>query len=155
MVPAAARSRSFPAGPGEGPGTKELGERRIAFVHERLAEGERATYVRSAFDAFLAPSCDAFLGGEVAETCREVGLRPLRWAALRAGLSGLSGDGTEPGLVDAYLGVEPDLTGRVLDGVSYGFPAAACEECIILRSWLRKRPSRWQVRASLEPALQP
>jgi hypothetical protein len=139
----------------EGLSARDLSERRIAFVDVRLPKESRTAYVRSAFEAFLAPSCGVFLGGEVAEACVEVGLRPLRWAALQAGFSGLSGDGREPGLVDAYLGVDAGLTGRVLDGVSYGFPSAPCEECVILRSWLRKRPTSWQVRAALEPPLEP
>ncbi|MBK6406564.1 MAG: hypothetical protein IPF66_16875 [Holophagales bacterium] len=134
---------------------RDVGERRRAFVDARLPKESRIAYVQAAFEAFLAPSCDVFLGGEVAEVCAGVGLRPLRWAALEAGLSGLSGDGSEPGLVDAYLGVDPGLTGRVLDGVSYGFPSAPCEECVLLRSWLRKRPGHWQVRAALEPPLEP
>ena len=139
----------------EGLSARDVNERRIAFVDVRLPEGSRTAYVRSAFEAFLAPSCDAFLGGEVAEACAEIGLRPLRWAAVQAAFSGLSGDGREPGLVDVYLGVEPALTGRVLDGVSFGFPSAPCEECVLLRSWLRKRPTSWQVRAALEPPLEP
>jgi hypothetical protein len=130
-------------------------ERRIAFVDARLPTESRTAYVRLAFEAFLSPSCNDFLGGEVAEVCVEIGLRPLRWAALQAAFSGLSGDGCEPGLVDAYLGVDPALTGQVLDGVSYGFPSAPCEECVLLRSWLRKRPTSWQVRAALEPPLEP
>jgi hypothetical protein len=134
---------------------RDVSERRIAFVDARLPQGNRTAYVRSAFEAFLAPSCSAFLGGEVAEVCAEIGLRPLRWAALQAAFSGLSGDGREPGLVDAYLGVDPALTGSVLDGVSYGFPSAPCEECVLLRSWLRKRPTSWQVRSALEPSLEP
>ena len=134
---------------------RDVGERQMAFVDARLPKESRTAYVRLAFEAFLAPSCDAFLGGEVAEACAEVGLRPLRWAALQAAFSGLSGDGREPGLVDAYLGVDPALTGRVLDGVSYGFPSAPCEECVLLRSWLRKKPTSWQVRAVLEPPLEP
>jgi hypothetical protein len=141
--------------PVRGVSSRELRERRVAFVDLRLPSGDRTAYVRSAWEAFLAPSCAAFLGGAVAETCAGVGLRPLRWAAFEAGLSGLSGDGSEPGLVDAYLGVEPALTGRVLDAVSYGFPEEPCEECVVLRSWLRKRPTRWQVRAALEPPLLP
>jgi hypothetical protein len=134
---------------------RDVGERRVAFVDERLPKGSRTAYVTAAFEAFLAPSCDVFLHGAAAEVCAEVGLRPLRWAALQAGFSGLSGDGREPGLVDAYLGVDPGLTGRVLDGVSYGFPSAPCEECVLLRSWLRRRPTSWQVRAALEPPLEP
>jgi hypothetical protein len=134
---------------------RDVSERRIAFVDARLPQGNRTAYVQSAFDAFLAPSCDVFLGGQVAEVCTEVGLQPLRWAALQAAFSGLSGDGREPGLVDVYLGVDPALTGSVLDGVSYGFPSAPCEECVLLRSWLRKRPTSWQVRAALEPPLEP
>ena len=134
---------------------RKLSERRIAFVDARLPKGNRTAYVRSAFEAFLAPSCAVFLGGEVAEVCAEVGLQPLSWAALQAAFSGLSGDGREPGLVDAYLGVDPALTGRVLDAVSYGFPSAPCEECVLLRSWLRKRPTSWQVRSALEPPLEP
>ena len=139
----------------DGVSPRELRDRRIAFVDLRLPAGDRTAYVRTAFEAFLATSCGTFLDGEVEEACADVGLRPLRWAALEAALAGLSGDGSEPGLVDAYLGVDPALTGRVLDGVSYGFPSAPCEECVLLRSWLRKRPSRWQVRAALEPALEP
>ncbi len=139
----------------EGLSTRDVNERRIAFVDARLPQESRTAYVRSAFEAFLAPSCDAFLGGEATEACGEVGLRPLRWAALQAAFSGLSGDGREPGLVDAYLGVDPALAGRVLDGVSYGFPSIPCEECVILRSWLRKRPTSWQVRSALEPPLEP
>lgn len=139
----------------KGLSAREVGERRVAFVDARLPKESRTEYVRTAFEAFLAPSCDVFLAGEVVEACVEVGLPPLRWAALEAAFSGLSGDGREPGLVDAYLGVDPALTGRVLDGVSYGFPSAPCEECVLLRSWLRKRPGPWQVRASLEPPLEP
>lgn len=139
----------------QGLSARDVSNRRIAFVDARLPKESRTAYVRSAFEAFLAPSCDAFLGGEVAEVCVEVGLRPLRWAALRAAFSGLSGDGREPGLVDAYLGVDPGLTGRVLDGVANDFPSAPCEECVLLRSWLRKRPTAWRVRASLEPPLEP
>lgn len=134
---------------------REVSERQTAFVDARLPKESRTAYVRSAFEAFLAPSCDVFLGGDVAEVCAEVGLLPLRWAALQAAFSGLSGDGREPGIVDAYLGVDPVLTGRVLDGVSYGFPMAPCEECVLLRSWLRKRPTSWQVRSALEPPLEP
>jgi len=132
-----------------------VSERQVAFVDARLPKESRTAYVQAAFEAFLAPSCDVFLDGEVAETCAGVGLQPLRWAALQAAFSGLSGDGREAGLVDAYLGVDPGLTGRVLDGVSYGFPSVPCEECVLLRSWLRKRPTFWQVRASLEPPLEP
>jgi hypothetical protein len=139
----------------KGLSVREVGEGRVAFVDARLPKESRTEYVRKAFEAFLAPSCDVFLGGEVAETCADVGLRPLRWAALEAAFSGLSGDGREPGLVDVYLGVDPALTGRVLDGVSYGFPSAACDECVLLRSWLRRRPTSWQVWAALEPPLEP
>lgn len=139
----------------KGLSVREVDERRIAFVDARLPKESRTEYVRAAFEAFLAPSCGDFLGGQVAESCAEVGLRPLRRAALEAAFSGLSGDGREPGLVDAYLGVDPALTGRVLDVISYGFPSAACEECVLLRSWLRRRPNAWQVRASLEPPLEP
>ncbi|MFN7986532.1 MAG: hypothetical protein U0529_03610 [Thermoanaerobaculia bacterium] len=133
----------------------ELKERRLAFVDRRLPAGNRTAYVRAAFEAFLAGSCGELLGGTVDEACEVVGLDPLRRAALDAAFAGLSGDGTEPGLVDAYLGVEPALTGRVLDRVSYGFPDEPCEECVLLRSWLRERPGRWKVRAALEPALAP
>ncbi len=134
---------------------REVSERRRTFVDARLPKESRTAYVRAAFEAFLSPSCGTFLRGEVLEACAEIGLRPLRWAVLEAGLSGLSGDGSEPGLVDAYLGVDPGLTGRVLDEVSYGFPSAPCEECVLLRSWLRKGPGPWQVRAALEPPLEP
>lgn len=134
---------------------RELRDNRMAFVDARLPKGDRTAYVRAGFEAFLAPSCEELLEGSVTEACLEVGLRPLQWAALEASLSGLSGDGSEPGLADVYLGVDPRLTGRVLDAVSYGSPGAECEACVLLRSWLRKRPSRWQVRAVLEPALHP
>lgn len=139
----------------EGVAPRELASRRIAFVDARLPRTSRTEYVTKAFEAFLATSCGTFLDGGVVETCRGVGLVPLRQAALEAALAGLSGDGTEPGLVDAYLGVDPGLTTRVLDEVSYGFPSAPCDDCVLLRSWLRKRPTRWQVRAALEPALAP
>ena len=134
---------------------RQVREARIAFVDERLPRESRTAYVKAGFEAFLASSCEEFLEGGVADACGAIGLRPLRWAALEAALSGLSGDGTEPGLADAYLGVDPALTGRVLDAVSYGFPDAPCDECVLLRSWLRKRPTRWQVRAALEPPLEP
>lgn len=139
----------------DGVSRQELRERRIGFVDFRLPAGNRTAYVRAAFEAFLAGSCGELLGGAVDEACEVVGLDPLRRAALDAALAGLSGDGTEPGLVDAYLGVEPELTGRVLDRVSYGFPDEPCDECVLLRSWLRERPGRWKVRAALEPALAP
>jgi hypothetical protein len=134
---------------------RELAARRIAFVDARLPRVTRTAYVTAAFEAFLSTSCGTFLDGSVVEACREVGLPPLRWSALEAAFGGLSGDGTEPGLVDAYLGVDPGLTTRVLDEVSYGSPSAPCDACVLLRSWLRKRPTRWQVRAALEPALAP
>lgn len=139
----------------EGVSPRELAARRIAFVDGRLPRATRTAYVTAAFEAFLSTSCGTFLDGSVLEACREVGLLPLRRAALEAAFGGLSGDGTEPGLVDAYLGIDPALTSRVLDEVSYGFPSYSCDECVLLRSWLRKRPTRWQVRAALEPALAP
>jgi len=134
---------------------RELRERRVAFVDGRLPSSSRREYVRAAFEAFLSKDCGSFLGGTVAETCRAVGLRPLRWAALEAGLSGLSGDGTEPGLAEAYLAVDPSLTTRGLDEVSFGSPGVPCDACVVLRSWLGRAPTRWQVRAALEPALAP
>jgi len=138
----------------EGVSRRELRERRRAYVDARLPKGDRGAYVKTAFEAFLAPSCASYLGGETGEVCPAVGLVALRWAALEAGLAGLSGDGTEPGLVDAYLAAGPDLTTRVLDEVAYGFPSVTCEACVLLRSWLRRRPTRWQVRAALEPELE-
>lgn len=139
----------------EGVSARDLAARRIAFVDARLPRATRTAYVTAAFEAFLSTSCGNLLDGSVAEACREVGLVPLRWAALAAAFGGLSGDGTEPGLVDDYIGVDAGLTTRVLDEVSYAFPSAPCDECVLLRSWLRKRPNRWQVRAALEPALAP
>lgn len=94
----------------EGVSPRELAARRIAFVDARLPRATRAAYVAAAFEAFLSTSCGAFLDGSVLEACREVGLLPLRRAALETAFLGLSGDGTEPGLVDAYLGVDPALT---------------------------------------------
>lgn len=134
---------------------RELRERRVAFVDGHLPASSRREYVRAAFEAFLSKDCSSFLGGTVVEACRAVGLGPLRWAALGAGLSGLSGDGTEPGLVEAYLAVDPSLTTRVLDEVSYGSPDVSCDACLVLRSWLGRAPTRWQVRAALEPPLAP
>lgn len=163
-VPGTPRAGWFrpPAGEGvplpwavDGISPRELAARRLAFVDERLPRETRAAYVTAAFRAFLSGSCASFLDGHVFEACRQVGLLPLRQAALEAAFSGLSGDGTEPGLVDAYLGVDPALTSRVLDEVSYRFPSFPCDECVLLRSWLRKRPTPWQVRAALEPPLEP
>jgi hypothetical protein len=139
----------------DGVGPRELAARRVAFVDARLPRATRTAYVAAAFEAFLSTSCGTFLDGAVVEACHEVGLTPLRRAALEAAFGGLSGDGTEPGLVDAYLGVDPGLTTRVLDEVSYGSPSAPCDECVLLRSWLARRPTRWQVRAALEPPLEP
>jgi len=141
--------------PAPGLSPRALDDRRVGFVDARLPKGSRAAYVRAAYEAFLARSCGEFLGGAVLEACEAVGLLPLRWAALRAAFGGLAGDGTEPGLVDAYLDAGPGLTTRVLDEVSYGFPDAPCEECVLLRSWLRTRPTGWKVRAALEPPLEP
>lgn len=139
----------------EGVSPREVAARRVAFVDARLPRESRSAYVAAAYRAFLSDSCTSFLDGSAYETCRGVGLPPLRQAALEAAFGGLSGDGTEPGLVDAYLGVDPKLTSRVLDEVSYGSPAFSCDECVLLRSWLRKRPTLWQVRAALEPPLEP
>ena len=141
--------------PAPGLSPRELRDRRVGFVDARLPKGTRSAYVRAAFEAFLARSCGELLDGTVLEACESVGLVPLRRAALQAAFGGLAGDGTEPGLVDAYLDAGPDLTTRVLDEVSYGFPDASCEECVLLRSWLRARPSSWKVRAALEPPLEP
>ena len=163
-APRPVRSGWYRARPGEGlpmpwavPGIsrRELRDRRVGFVDGKLPAGNRTAYVRAAFEAYLATSCAGFLGGAAGEACEGVGLGALRRAALDAALAGLSGDGSEPGLVDAYLGVDPALTTRVLDAVSYGTPEEPCEECVLLRSWLRERPGRWRVRAALEPALAP
>lgn len=153
--------RPRPGGPlplpriGERLDAGELRARRLAFVDARLPGTDRTAYVTAAFEAFLAASCDRFLGGEVADECEEAGLRTFRRTALDAGLAGLSGDGTEPGLVEAYLGVDPSLTTRVLDEVSFRFPSERCEECVLLRAWLRRPPTRWKLRAALEPPLLP
>ena len=85
-----------------------------------------------------ATSCGAFLGGGDLETCRGVGLLPLRRAALEAALAGLSGDGTEPGLAGTYLAVDPDLTTRALDEAAYRFGDARRDDC----SRVRAKPSR-------------
>lgn len=133
----------------------ELRERRIGWVDAQLPKGGRTEYVRAAFEAFLSSSCEDFPGGESPAVCEEVGLEPLRLAALGAGLAGLSGDGTEPGLAAAYRGVDPVLTTRVLDEVAYRFPLYTCEACTLLRAWAAREPTRWQVRAALEPPLEP
>lgn len=133
----------------------ELRERRIGFVDAALPRESRTAYVRAAFEAFLAQSCGEFLGGRSTETCAGVGLEPLRLAALEAGLAGLSGDGTEPGLAAAYRGVDPAFSTRVLDEAEYRFPQYRCEACGLLRAWIVREPTRWQVRAALEPPLGP
>ena len=69
MVPASPRRRGSAPGALPGLSARDVSERRIAFVDARLPQGNRTAYVRSAFEAFLAPSCSAFLGGEVAEVC--------------------------------------------------------------------------------------
>lgn len=141
--------------PAPGVSPAELRERRIGFVDALLPAESRTAYVRAAFEAFLSRSCDDFLGGRTVETCRGVGLEPLRLAALEAPLAGLSADGTEPGLVAAYRGVDAGLVTRALDEAAYRFPRYPCEPCGLLRSWIAREPSRWQVRASLEPPLEP
>ncbi len=133
----------------------ELRRRRVGFVDAQLPRESRAEYVREAFEAFLAPSCEDFLGGRSVEACVEVGLEPVDLAALEAGLAGLTGDGTEPGLVAAYRAVDPALTTRALDEASYRFPDRRCDECALLRAWIAREPTRWQVRAALEPPLTP
>ena len=141
--------------PAEGVSPAELRRNRIGYVDARLPPGSRTEYVRGAFEAFLAGSCRELLGGRSVETCEGVGLEPLRLAALEAALAGLSGDGTEPGLVAAYRGVDPALTTRVLDEVSFRLPRYRCETCPVLRAWTVREPTRWQVRAALEPPLEP
>lgn len=133
----------------------ELRERRVGWVDAQLPRGSRTEYVRAAFEAFLSFSCEDFLGGESPVVCEEVGLEPLRLAALGAALAGLSGDGTEPGLAAVYRGVDPVLTTRVLDEVAYRFPLYPCPACGVLRAWAAREPTRWQVRAALEPPLAP
>jgi hypothetical protein len=141
--------------PAPGVSPAELRERRIGFVDAQLPKESRTAYVRAAFEAVLARSCGEFPGGASGETCEGVGLDALRFAALEAGLAGLSGDGTEPGLVAAYRGVDAALTTRVLDEASYRFPRYPCDACAVLRAWIVREPTRWQVRAALEPPLEP
>ena len=127
---------------------------RVAGLLERhLPREDRRLYVREAFRAFLATSCGALFGGSEMTTCERLGLWPLRYQAVSLGLAGLSSDGSDPSIAEVYLSQDRDLLEAVISQAELIHPGGFSRQCWILRRWLHRAPSRWEIWADLEPTL--
>ncbi len=127
---------------------------RMAYLLEQhLPRADRKEYVRLAFEAFLATTCETFLAGEVTSTCHEVGLFPMRYQVLALAFGGLGSDGTDPAVADVYLSQDPRTLDEVLEKAAMILPGGFSRQCRIIQKWRQKAPSRWEVWADLEPTI--
>ena len=128
-------------------------DRVATLIELHLSKEDRRKYVREAFRAYLASDCKSFLGGSELATCEKLGLWPLSYQAVRLAFSGLSSDGADPSIADVYLSQERDLLDAVIEQASLIHPGGFSRQCSVLRKWLHRAPTRWEIWADLEPEL--
>jgi hypothetical protein len=129
-------------------------DRLSSLLEQHLNKTDRRLYVREAFQAFLTTDCESFMQGKVATTCQDIGLFRVQYQALRLAFAGLSSDGRYPDVADVYLSQGAETLLAVLERAEPIYPGGFYRQCSILRKWLLKPPSRWEVWSDLEPGLQ-
>jgi hypothetical protein len=122
-------------------------------LEQHLPRHDRREYVRLGFEAFLATTCEEFLDGKVASTCREVGVWPLRVRILQLAFGGLASDGTDSSVAELYLSQDGKTLDEMLEHAETIHPGGFSRQCQIIRRWRERAPSRWQVWADLEPSI--